>query len=464
MADRRIQQPDNRWGAEPIGPRITMMRRDQLAPYPRNARKHSKKQIRQIADSIERFGFTNPILVDDDDMILAGHGRVAAAALLGIETVPTLRLSAMSEADKRAYILADNKIAENAGWDIDILAGELEFILGVTPTIDIGLIGFSIAEVDAILDGGESPHQPHDEKDEIIPEATSEPVTRLGDLWQLGGHKLVCGDARHQGSFSRLMTNSNGSPELAQMMFTDPPYNVQIDGNVSGRGRHREFVMASGEMSPAAFVAFLVSVCQLAARWSRNGSIHFVCMDWRHMDEIQAAGRLVYAELKNLIVWVKDNAGMGSFYRSRHELIFAFKNGTAPHFNSFELGQNGRHRSNVWHYRGANTPTRESREALALHPTVKPVAMVADALRDCSQRGGIVLDPFCGSGTIFIAAQKTGRNARAIELDPIYCDTAIRRWQLFAKDDAILLETGETFEQVETRLRMQPSDLSAKAG
>lgn len=211
--------------------------------------------------------------------------------------------------------------------------------------------------------------------------------------------------------------------------------------------------MASGEMSNATFVTFLTSALQLAATWSVDGSIHFVCMDWRHIDEIQRAGKEVYSELKNLIVWVKDNAGMGSFYRSRHELIFAFKNGTEPHINSFELGQNGRYRTNVWHYRGATSPTRETRQALALHPTVKPVAMVVDALKDCSRRGGVVLDPFCGSGTIFIAAQKTGRRARAIELDPIYCDTAIRRWQIFASDDAILVETGETFEQVSARLR-----------
>lgn len=386
-------------------------------------------------------------------MILAGHGRAAAAKLLGMDMVPTIRLSAMSETDKRAYILADNKIAENAGWDVEILAGELEFILAEGHAIDIGLTGFSIAEVDAAIEGGESSQHRYDDKEEFIPAPQSQPVTRLGDIWQLGDHRLSCGDAREDGCYSRLMTSSRGHPELAQMVFTDPPYNVRIEGNVSGVGRHREFVMASGEMSNATFVTFLTSALQLAATWSVDGSIHFVCMDWRHIDEIQRAGKEVYSELKNLIVWVKDNAGMGSFYRSRHELIFAFKNGTEPHINSFELGQNGRYRTNVWHYRGATSPTRETRQALALHPTVKPVAMVVDALKDCSRRGGVVLDPFCGSGTIFIAAQKTGRRARAIELDPIYCDTAIRRWQIFASDDAILVETGETFEQVSARLR-----------
>ena len=232
------------------------------------------------------------------------------------------------------------------------------------------------------------------------------------------------------------------------MVFTDPPYNVRIRGNVSSSDRigHREFVMGSGEMESDTFTAFLKTSCARMAGWSSDGAIHFICMDWRHVDEIGRAGREVYSELKNLIVWVKDNAGMGSFYRSRHELIFAFKNGTAPHINSFELGQNGRYRTNVWNYRGITSPTKDAREVLSLHPTVKPVAMVADAMKDCSSRGGIVLDPFCGSGTILIAAQKTGRRARAIELDPLYCDTAIWRWQLYAKDDAILIETGETFE------------------
>jgi DNA modification methylase len=455
----KLSKPaDDGSNARGTGALMTMTGLARLAPYKRNARIHSKKQIRQIASSIERFGFTNPILIDDNDMILAGHGRAAAARLLGMDMVPTIRLSAMSDADKRAYILADNKIAENAGWDVDILAGELEFILGEAHTIDIGLTGFSIAEVDAAIDGGESSQQQrYDDKEEFIPAPQSEPVTRLGDIWQLGEHRLCCGDAREETCYSRLMTSSRGDPELAQMVFTDPPYNVRIDGNVSGSGRHREFVMASGEMSNASFVTFLTSSFHLAATWSVNGSIHFICMDWRHINELQSAGEQVYSELKNLIVWVKDNAGMGSFYRSRHELIFAFKNGTEPHINAFELGQNGRYRTNVWHYRGATSPTRETRQALALHPTVKPVAMVVDALKDCSRRGGIVLDPFCGSGTIFIAAQKTGRRARAIELDPIHCDTAIRRWQLFANDDAILVETGETFEQLDERRRKTQS-------
>ena len=433
------------------GDRVALISIDDLRPYPRNARTHSKKQIRQIADSIERFGFTNPVLIDDANMILAGHGRVEAAKRLGLHEVPCLRLAAMSEAEKRAYILADNKIAQNAGWDEDLLAGELAFILAEVGEIAIDITGFSVAEVDMIVGTAETGPLPQDDGDDALPApAATPPITRLGDVWQLGHHRLVCGDARDDTAYAALMVSANGDAERAQMVFTDPPYNVRIQGNVSSSRQtaHREFVMGSGEMESDTFTAFLKATCARMADWSMDGSIHFICMDWRHLEEIGRAGREVYSELKNLIVWVKDNAGMGTFYRSRHELIFAFKNGTAPHINSFELGQNGRYRTNVWNYRGITSPTKEAREALALHPTVKPVAMVADAMRDCSSRGGLVLDPFCGSGTVLIAAQKTGRRARAIELDPAYCDTAIRRWQLFAKDDAVLAETGETFSAV----------------
>ncbi|MFG1242335.1 DNA methyltransferase [Xanthobacter sp. V7C-4] len=444
------------------GERVEMIPVGRLKPYPRNARIHSRKQIGQIANSLKRFGFTNPVLIDDDNTILAGHGRVEAAKLIGMATVPCLRLSSMSAAEKRAYVLADNKLASNAGWDDDILAGELKLILDDVSEIDIGITGFTVAEIDTLLDTAESGPTPLDDGDDTLPEPAPYIVSRVGDIWQLGNHRLACGDARDEEVYRALMSaGPDGGAERAQLVFTDPPYNVRIRGNVSNSSGHREFVMASGEMSQDAFVAFLTSTFQRMATWSEDGSIHFVCMDWRHMDEISAAGRAIFSELKNLIVWAKDNAGMGTFYRSRHELIFVFKNGAAPHINAFELGQNGRSRTNVWNYRGITSPTKESREALQLHPTVKPVAMVADALKDCSRRGGIVLDPFCGSGTIFIAAQKTGRRARAIELDPSYCDTAIRRWQLFAKDDAVLVETGETFDEVAARRGAEPAAPSA---
>ena len=228
------------------------------------------------------------------------------------------------------------------------------------------------------------------------------------------------------------------------MVFTDPPYNVAIEGNVSGLGkiRHREFAMASGEMTRDQFTSFLSSAFANLAPHSSDGSIHFVCMDWRHMGEMLEAGAANYSELKNLIVWVKDNGGMGSFYRSRHELIFAFKNGSLPHINSFELGQHGRYRTNVWQYRSVNTLKAGRLDELAMHPTVKPVAMIADAIKDVSRRGGVVLDLFGGSGSTLIAAHKTGRRARVCEFDPVYCDRILQRWEIFAKDDAELVACG----------------------
>lgn len=409
----------------------------QLRPWPRNARTHSRKQIRQIAESINRFGFTNPVLIDDENMIIAGHGRVAAAQFLGLIEVPCRRIATMTAEEKRAYVLADNKLALNAGWDEEILAEELKGLLALDLDFDIGVTGFSIPEIDSLVEGLE-PTEPGNPADDILP-ADGPSRCRPGDLWQLGPHRLICGDALEPETVAMLM---NG--EQAQMVFTDPPYNVPIQGHVGGSGaiRHREFAMASGEMTSPEFVGFLRSAFRSLVDWSRDGSIHFICMDWRHTPEITAAGEGVYSELKNLIVWVKDNGGMGTFYRSRHELIFAFKNGSAPHINSFELGQYGRYRTNVWQYKGVNTLKAGRLDELVLHPTVKPVQLIADAIKDVSGRGAIVLDLFGGSGSTLIAAHKTGRRGNLCELDPIYCDRIIRRWEAYAKDDAELLACG----------------------
>jgi DNA modification methylase len=408
-----------------------------LRSWPGNARTHSRKQIRQIADSIERFGFTNPILIDGENMILAGHGRVGAAGLLGIAEVPCVRIETMSAEEKRAYVIADNKLGLNAGWDEELLAKELQSLLAIDIDFDIGLTGFSIPEIDSLIDGL-NPEEPGDPADEDLP-ADGPPLSRPGDIWQLGPHRLACGNALDRAVVAGLM---NG--ETAEMVFTDPPYNVPIDGHAGGLGsiRHREFAMAAGEMTPPEFTAFLSSAFQNLTVFSADGSIHFVCMDWRHMEEVLAAGQGSYADLKNLIVWVKDNGGMGTFYRSRHELIFAFKKGTSPHINSFELGQHGRYRTNVWQYRGVNTLRAGRMDELALHPTVKPVQLIADAIKDVSRRGAIVLDLFGGSGSTLIAAHKTGRRAYMAELDPIYCDRIIRRWQVYAKDQGELIACG----------------------
>jgi 16S rRNA G966 N2-methylase RsmD len=415
---------------------------------------HSKKQIRQIADSIRQFGFTNPLIIDDRDMVVAGHGRLAAAMVLALGRVPCVRLAHMTPAQKRAYALADNKLALNAGWDEELLAEELQSLLEVDDDFDIGVTGFSIAEVDSLIEGL-SPEEMGDPADDILPDLQEgRVVSRLGDLWELGPHRLLCGSALDAVAFRTLLGD-----ERAEMVFTDPPYNVPVAGHVGGSGavQHREFVMASGEMSQEQFTTFLkTSFANLAAH-SVDGSIHFICMDWRHMAEMLEAGSAEYSEFKNLCVWVKDNGGMGTFYRSRHELVFAFKNGTAPHINSFELGQHGRYRTNVWQYRGVNTLKTGRLDELSLHPTVKPVAMIADAVKDVSGRNGIVLDAFGGSGSTLIAAHKTGRRARLIELDPIYVDRIIRRWESFANDEATLAATGQTFlETTESRLAKKP--------
>lgn len=409
-----------------------------LRPWEKNARTHSKKQLRQIAESIRTFGFTNPVLIDQANTILAGHGRVEASKSLGMETVPCIRIEHMSEAEKRAYVIADNKLALNAGWDEEMLAQELQGLLAMEDIgFDIGVMGFEVAEIDSLVEGL-TPQEPGDPDDDLVSEIAPRRVS-LGDVWQLGPHRLVCGDALDPRSVTDLM-----SGELARMVFSDPPYNVKIDGHVGGSGKikHREFAMASGEMTEPEFTAFLTKAFRNMADHSVDGSIHYLCMDWRHMGEIMAAGNLVYDELKNLIVWAKDNGGMGTFYRSRHELIFAFKKGTAPHVNSFELGQHGRYRTNVWNYRGVNTMRAGRMDELQLHPTVKPVQMIVDAIKDVSGRGEIVLDLFGGSGSTLIAAEKTGRRARLIELDPIYCDRILTRWEHLAKDAAKLLVCG----------------------
>lgn len=411
-----------------------------LRPWKRNARTHSRNQVRQIADSIETFGFTNPVLVDETGSILAGHGRVEAAKLLGLATVPCVGIEHMSEAQKRAYVLADNKLALNAGWDEDLLAKELGELADLQDLdFDISVTGFSIPEIDSLVDGLEPQEDGEPEADVLPPLAEGEPVCREGDVWQLGPHRLVCGNALDPAVVDQLM---NG--EQARMVFTDPPYNVPVNGHVSGLGKvqHREFAMASGEMTSPEFVSFLQTAFRNMADHAMDGSIHYICMDWRHMAEMLQAGHAVFDEFKNLVVWAKDNGGMGTFYRSRHELVFVFKLGTAAHVNAFQLGQHGRYRTNVWEYRGVNTMKAGRMEELALHPTVKPVQMIADAIRDVSHRGDIVLDLFGGSGSTLIAAHRTGRRAFLCELDPVYCDRIIRRWETYARDDAKQLVCG----------------------
>jgi DNA modification methylase len=416
-----------------------------LVPAARNARTHSKHQIKQLAKSIQHFSFTNPILIDSARRIIAGHGRIAAAKVLGMTEVPCLLLDDMSEADRRAYMLADNKIALNAGWDPEFLASDLQDL--IDREFEMELTGFDPPEIDVILSelsqASPEPDQPADDH----PQAQADVATRRGDIWALGRHFLICGDAKDGAVIDGLMQGSK-----ADMGFVDAPYNLKIAGHVSGLGRirHREFAEASGEMSPTEFTEFLRRTFAVAANACRDGAILFSCIDWRHVGEMIAAGQGIFSELKNICVWAKTNGGMGTFYRSQHEMVLVFKVGTAPHTNTFGLGEKGRYRTNVWSYPGVNTFKSDRMEELASHPTVKPVALVADAIRDVSNRGEIVLDIFGGSGTTLIAAEKTGRCARLVEIDPMYCDVIIRRWEKLTGKNAILTSTGETFEMLQS--------------
>jgi DNA modification methylase len=421
-----------------------------LKPYPRNARTHSKRQIEQIAASIRQFGFVNPVLVSDDLTIIAGHGRVEAAKLIGMTHVPVIRLSHLDQTGVRAYIIADNRLAEMAGWDPEILAIELRDLIELE--FEVELVGFAPAEIDLILSAAQEadPTAPAIAEDDAPP-PPDVATTRPGDIWELGRHRLICGDALKPETYAALMAG-----ETAVSVFTDPPYNVPIVGFAGGKGKakRREFAMASGEMTAQAFEAFLKQALGNAASVIRDGAIVFVFIDWRHMGELLAAGKAVFDRLENVCVWSKSNGGMGSLYRSQHELIFVFRKGQAAHLNNVQLGRFGRNRTNVWDYAGVNAFGAARDAELAMHPTVKPVALIEDALKDVTRRGDIVLDPFAGSGSTLIAAHKCGRSARLIEIDPRYCDVIVNRFQHYAGKTARLAGSSMSFDElIEARMR-----------
>jgi ParB-like chromosome segregation protein Spo0J len=441
--------------------RITERPVSSLTPRRNNPRTHSEKQIDQIAASIETFGFTNPVLVDASGTVIAGHGRVRAAKQLGLETVPTIQLEHLSEEQVRAYVIADNQLAECAGWDRDLLAIELQGLAELDLDFELEVIGFETAEIDLLI-GDAAGGDESDPADTLAAIDLDLPVvSRPSDLWEIGAHRLLCADALDENAYARLL-----GARKAEMVFVDPPYNVPIDGHVSGLGRirHAEFAMATGEMSESEFVSFLGKALGHHAAHSADGALHFVCMDWRHAGELLTASRPLYSECKNLCVWAKTNAGMGSLYRSQHELVFVFKVGSAPHVNNVALGRHGRNRSNVWRYAGVNSFGSERDEALAMHPTVKPVRLVADAILDCSRRGDRVLDGFAGSGTTLLAAERTGRIGRALEIEPRYVDAALRRLVQHAGLEAVHVETGRSFEEVAAaREGGEPGEAEASA-
>jgi DNA methylase len=392
-----------------------------LKPLGRATRKHPPAQVRKLADSLERFGFVLPILIDRENRVVAGWGLVLASRKLAIADMPAVVVSDLGEADLRLLRLALNRLGEDSGWDVEALKLEFSDVIEISSDIDLTISGFEMGEIDVVVSGA------IDEEDALpLVNETDPPVTKSGDIWRLGEHRILCGDALLAESYASLMAE-----ERAEMVFTDPPWNIAIEDNVSGLGavKHRDFAMACGEMTPAEFEAFLRSSLGHAAAHSEDGALHYVCMHWSKMKEMLAAAAGVLGDLLNLCVWNKTNAGMGSLYRSKHELVFVFKPGKGPHVNNVALGRFGRHRSNVWDYPGQNIFNGTAKSKLKLHPTAKPVALVADAIRDASHRGGVILDPFGGAGSTLIAAEKTDRKARLIELEPRYVDAAITRWE-----------------------------------
>jgi DNA modification methylase len=421
---------------------------ESLQLNPQNPRLHSDKQLGRLATSIRTFGCIVPILINGQLHVIAGHGRVLACRSIGMKEVPAIQVEHLSEQQKQAFMLADNRLAEKSEWDERLLGEQLKILAEVELNFPIEATGFEMAEIDLRIENLDPAIQGENDPADALPESSPIHVSRPGDTWELGGHRVGCGNALAFAAYQRLM-----SDRKANVVFTDPPYNVRIAGNFSGNGkiRHREFAMGAGEMSKPQFTRFLTGALSYLADYSTKGSLHYICMDWRHIAEVLEAGGAAYSELKNLCVWTKDNAGMGSFYRSQHELVFVFQNGKGSHRNNVQLGRFGRSRSNVWHYPGANSFSRNSSEGdlLALHPTVKPVALVADAILDCSARGDLVLDPFLGSGTTVIAAERTGRICYGLELDPIYVDTVVRRWQRFTGLEGKHESTGQSFAQRE---------------
>jgi DNA modification methylase len=420
-------------------------------PAPDHARRHSAAQIRDLARSIETFGFNTPVVIDEENRLLAGHARVAAAKRLGWDAVPAVRVSDLTEAEKRAFVLADNRLAESASWDEVLLAETFRILDGFDLEFGLDITGFATTEIDRLL--GLEIVDPTDEDGALVTLGTGPGVSRPGDLWELGNHRLFCGDALEAASYATLLGDRR-----ARMVLTDPPYNVRARHiGRTATALHGDFIAGAGEMDDAGFLDFLVTMFGHARKVSVDGALAYVFMDWRHAWHVLEAGRQVFNELKNIVVWNKTSGGMGSLYRSKHELVFVFKAGRAAHVNNVELGRHGRDRTNVWDHAGANSLGGMIEDAtragtLAVHPTVKPVRLLADAILDVSRRGEIVLDPFLGAGSTLLACERVGRVCHGIELDPRYVDATLRRWRSYTGDEAIHAATGLSLRTLEAQL------------
>lgn len=417
-----------------------------LAPLSRKLRIHKKTDIAALAEAIELFGFVVPVLIDHSGRIISGNGRLEAARALGMTDVPCIRLSHLDEDKLRVFRIAENQLGQLAGWDTEALGLELQDLSNIDLGFSLEITGFSAARIDALIlegDGG-------GEDADTLPDRPTEPVSRLGDLWLLGEHRLLCADATSPDSMTTLLQG-----ETVRAIFTDPPYNVAVAGHITGSGLHDEFVMASGEMSQDEFTDFLTKVLDRAREVLIPGGLCYFCMDHSHLGETLAAQASAGMERLNLCIWDKTAGGMGSFYRSRHELVFLFRKPGAGHLNRVELGKHGRNRANVWTYEGVNGFGAKKAKAREMHPTVKPMALVRDALLDSTERGDVVLDLFSGSGTTLIAAEQSRRRGRATELDPRYVDVGVLRWQDYTGREARLASTGQTFREVREARRLE---------
>jgi DNA modification methylase len=408
-----------------------------LTPFPGNSRKHHKKQVRQIAKSIEVFGFNVPLLINAHSQVMAGHGRLLACKLLGITEVPTIRLEHLTETQARAFTIADNRLNENSEWDYQLLGEQLKILSEIDLDFNVEVTGFELGEIDLFITNLPPSTEGTLSRDEVVPDFDGRPVvTRAGDCWTLGRHRLYCGDAQNPSAYATLMQE-----QRAEMVFATPPCRDPVT----------KFGTASDEMGGSRSADFLRTVLTHLATNSVDGALNLVCIDWRYSAELLAAAKSVYTEFKNLCVWVKDTAGKGSLYCNQHELVFVFKVGKKPHGNNVRVGRYGRHRTDVWSCRPAKSRRSGEEDFSGVHKRRKPIDMVADAILDCTAREQIVLDPFLGGGTTLIAAERTGRVCYGMELDPHYVDITVRRWQSYTGRIA-RESTGRSFDDIEKEL------------
>lgn len=406
---------------------------DSIRPDPQNPRLHSKKQVRQIARSLKAFGFIVPVLIDRNGQLITGHGRLLAAQFLEMPEVPTIEVEHLTEAQRRAFIIADNRLTENSEWNDGLLAEQLKTLSVLNLDFSVEVTGFEMKEIDMRIEVLAQDSSGKSDTADAIPESLLKfQVTRSGDLWILGGHRVYCGDARDDSAYSLLMEGRQ-----AKMVFADPPCGeaeLQID-----------------RLAESEFIDFLKNVLSRLERNSLDGAFHFICMDCQRPECLIAVARSIYAEFADLCVWVRQDTRQSSLYRNEHELIFVFRKGQIADGNNVRLSQHAGRRTNVWRYRRKNSicPKCVDGRQFAFHASIKPVALIAEAILDCTVNGDLVLDPFLGSGTTVIAAERTGRICYGIELDARHVDLIVRRWQSFTRQNAFQATTGRTFNETE---------------